>query len=88
MTVQKFDRGCPDTQTPTQNFKSRFRIFSSQEIGSSLVLLKMIFEALQSELFIKFHLLGSKIKKYGIQPNYNEQTILFWREDLENTFRY
>ena len=45
-------------------FKNRFSIFSSQEIGSSLVSLEMIFQALYSELFkFKFYSLGSKIKK-------------------------
>ena len=48
---QKFDGGCPPTQTPTQKIKSRFTIFSSQENDPSLVSLKMIFETLQSELF-------------------------------------
>ena len=42
-------RGCfilkvlPPMQTPTQNFKNGFSIFISQEIGSSLVSLKMFF---------------------------------------------
>ena len=36
------------TQTPTQNLKSRFSMFTSQEIGSRLVSLEMIFEAQQS----------------------------------------
>ena len=45
-------------------FKNVFSIFSSQEIGSSLISLGMIFQALHSELFrFKFHSLGSKIKK-------------------------
>ena len=55
---------CPPTPTPTQKFKNVFSIFSSQEIGSSLVSLEMIFRALHSELFrFKFHSLGSKIEK-------------------------
>ena len=52
------------TQTPTQKLKKGFWIFSYQEIGSSLISLEMIFEALQSELFrFKFHILNSKILK-------------------------
>ena len=35
------------TKTPTQKFKNRFSIFSSHEIGSSLVSFEMIFEAVQ-----------------------------------------
>ena len=46
--------GCPPTQTPTQKLKSGFLRLSSQEIGSSLVSLKMIFEALKSEIFIRW----------------------------------
>ena len=50
-------------------FKNVFSIFSSQEIGSSLISLGMIFQALHSELFrFKFHSLGSKIKNPGIKP--------------------
>ena len=49
-------------RNPTQKFKSRFLRFRSQEIGSGLVSLKMIFPALKSELF-KFHTLSSKILK-------------------------
>ena len=37
-----------------QMLKSVFSIFSSQETGSSSVSLKMIFEALQFELFLRF----------------------------------
>ena len=63
----KFARGCPPTQTPTQKLKSGFLKFISQEIGSSLVLLQMIFGALQSELFrLNCHSLSSK--NLGIQP--------------------
>ena len=40
---------CSPTQTPTQKLKNRFSTFSSQEISSKLVSLKMIFEALQSQ---------------------------------------
>ena len=40
---------CPPTQTPTQNLKIWFPTSSSQEIGSGLVSLEMIFQALQSE---------------------------------------
>ena len=70
----KFARGCPPTQTPTQKLKSRFLKFSSQEIGSSLISLQMIFWALPSELFrFKFHSLGSKIQKF---PDFN-LTIYF-----------
>ena len=43
---EKFSRGCPPTQTPTQTIKGGFAAFSSQEIGSSSVSLEMIFEAL------------------------------------------
>ena len=49
--------------------KSEFSLFSSQEIGSSLASLKMIFEALRSELFrFKFNALSSKILKI---PEFN-----------------
>ena len=55
----KVVQGCPPTQTPKQKFKSEFWIFSSNGMGSSLVSLKMIFEALRFELFrFKFHTLG------------------------------
>ena len=40
-----------NVQTPTQKLKSEFLKFSSQKISSSLVSLKMIFAALQSEFF-------------------------------------
>jgi len=54
-------RGYSPTQTPTQKFKIRFSIFSSQEIVSSLVPLEMIFQALQSEVLrFKFRLLSLK----------------------------
>ena len=60
---------CPATQTPTQKLEIGFSMFSSQEIGPSLVSFQMIFEALQSELFrFKFHSLGSKILKI---PEFN-----------------
>ena len=53
------------TQTLTQKLKSLFPMFSSQEIGSSLVLLEMILESLQSGIFrFKFHSLDSKILKF------------------------
>ena len=56
---EKFDRGFPPTQTPTQKLKSGIPMFSPQEIGSSSVSLEMIFQALQSGLFrFKFHFLG------------------------------
>ena len=65
----KFVGQCPPTPTPTQKFKNGFSILSSQEIGSSLVSLEMIFQALHSELFrFKFHSLGSKIEKI---PEFN-----------------
>ena len=55
----------PPTQTPTQKLKSGFLRFSSQEIGSSLPSLEMIFEALHSDLFkFKFHILSSKILEF------------------------
>ena len=58
---EKFVGPCPPTPTPTQKFKNRFSIFSSQEIDPSLVSLEMIFEAPQSELFrFKFDSLSSK----------------------------
>ena len=57
------------TQTPTQNSKIWFPAFSSQEIGSRLVSLEMIFEALQSKLFrLNFQSLSSKILKI---PEFN-----------------
>ena len=40
-----------DAQMPTQKFKNWILRYSSQEIGSSLVPLEMIFEALQSKRF-------------------------------------
>jgi len=50
-------------------WKSGISCFSSQEIGSSLASLEMIFEALQSELFrFKFHSLCWKILKF---PEFN-----------------
>ena len=62
--VEKFARGCPPTQTPTQKLKSVFSTFSSQITGSSSVSLEIIFYALQSELFsVKFYSLSSKILK-------------------------
>ena len=53
-------------------------MFGSQEIGSGLVSLEMIFEALQSELlrFI-FSLLSSKIPKI---PGFNLIMTLIWYE--------
>ena len=61
---EKFAPGCLPTQTPTQKLKSWLLGFSFQEIGSSLISLEMILEALQSELFrFKFHILSSKILK-------------------------
>ena len=54
-------------QIPTQMLKSVFSMFSSKEIGPSLVSFQMIFEALQSELFrFKFDSLGSKTRKSAI----------------------
>ena len=51
------------TQTPTQKFKNQFSMLSYQEIGSSLLLFQIIFEALQSELFrFKFHTLSETLK--------------------------
>ena len=68
----------PPTQTPTQNLKIWFPMSSSQEIGLGLVSLEMIFQALQSELFrFKFHSLGSKIQKNGIQPNNGRRWTIF-----------
>ena len=39
--LQKFVGDCPPTQTPTQKLISGFSIFSSEEIGSSLVSLEI-----------------------------------------------
>ena len=52
--------------------KREFSIFGSQGISAGLAPLKMIFEALQSEIFrSKFYPLGSKMQKNpGIQPIY------------------
>ena len=56
-------------QTPTQMLKIGFSLCSSQEIGSSLVSSRMIFQALRSDLFsFKFHSLRSKILKF---PEFN-----------------
>ena len=49
---------------PTQKLKSWFLGFSSQEIGSTLISLEMIFVGLWSQLFrFKFHILSSKMLK-------------------------
>ena len=59
---EKFVGGYPPTQTPTQKFKSGLSMYDSQEISSGLISLRMIFEALQSELFrLNFYSLSSKI---------------------------
>ena len=56
---------CSPTQPPTQKLKSLFSMLCSQEIDSSLVLLEMILESLQSGIFrFRFHSLGSKILKF------------------------
>ena len=61
---EKFTRWCSPTQTPTQKSKIEFSMFSTQEIGPSLVSFQMIFEAPQSEqLRFKFYSLWSKILK-------------------------
>ena len=53
--MKSFVGGYPPTQTPTQKFKSGLSMYDSQEISSGLISLRMIFEALQSELFrLKF----------------------------------
>ena len=66
---EKFVRGCPPMETPTQKFKNEFSMFGSQEMSSSLVPFPMIFEALQSELLdFKFHSWNSKILKI---PEFN-----------------
>ena len=44
---QKFGRGCPAAQTPTQKFKIGFLMVNSQDIGSGLVSFQMVCEALQ-----------------------------------------
>ena len=62
-------RSGPPTQTPTQKLESKFSMFSCQDNDSSLVSSKMIFGALQFELFrFKIHSLGSKILKF---PEFN-----------------
>ena len=48
------------TTLPTQNLKTVISIFSSQETGSSLVSLTMIFGALQSLFKFKIHSMGLK----------------------------
>ena len=55
-------------------------MLNSQEIGSSLVSFRMIFYALQSELFrFKFYSMSSKIlKNPGIQPTYNRLHMGFY----------
>ena len=45
---QKFAASCSLPKRPRKIFKNGFSIYTSQEIGSSLILLKMIFEAPQS----------------------------------------
>ena len=49
---EKVLSGNAPTQTPTQNIKSVYSVFSSQEMSSSLISFEMIFEALQFELLI------------------------------------
>ena len=81
---EKFARWCPPTQTPTRKFKTGISIFSSQGMGSTLVSLRMIFKALQSELFrLKFHSLSSKIEKF---PEFNLLILDFMEifQKLEN----
>ena len=74
-SYEKFVGECPPTQTPTQMLKSVFSILSSQETGSSSVSSKMIFGALQFELFrFKIHSLGSKILKF---PEFNLLIVAF-----------
>ena len=51
-------------QTPKQKFKTGVWMISSQEMGSSLVSLERISEALRFEIFrLKYHLLSLKIIK-------------------------
>ena len=79
---EKFARWCPPTQTPTRKFKTGISIFSSQGMGSTLVSLRMIFKALQSELFrFKFHSLSSKILKI---PEFS--LLIRWRYNLFGYF--
>ena len=53
-------------------------MFGSQEIGSGLVSLEMIFEALQSELLRFIFFAEFKNPKIpGIQPNHNPNHILY-----------
>ena len=59
--------------------KSVFLMSNSQEIGSSLTLLKMIFEALQSELQVQIQVSFSRFKNPkipGIQPKYMLTNLL------------
>ena len=82
-TCQKFAASCPLTQTPTQIKKHEFLRFSSQEMGSSLVSLVMIFKALQSELFrFKFCTLTLKILKI---PEFN---LVMAKQNVSMTIRY
>ena len=62
--------------------KSVFSMFSSQEIGPSLVSFRMIFEALQSELF-KLYFLGSKMLKI---PEFSLPMCLWFTESLHKFF--
>ena len=56
---EKFARGCPPIQTPTQKLKIGFSMISSKGNDSDLVLIQTIWKALQSELYrIKFYSMG------------------------------
>ena len=68
-------------------------MFSSHEIGSSLVSLEIIFEALRSELFrFKFHLQGSEILKFSefnlhiVYMNYVVTQMIFIKISKSNKF--
>ena len=53
-------------QTPTQMFKIGFSMFISQGIGSALISFRMIFQALESEIFrLHFLSLSSKIPEFN-----------------------
>ena len=58
--------GLSPTQTPTQKLKNGFSVFSSEEIASlKMVLLKMLFHAVQLERFrIKFNSLNKNAYKF------------------------
>ena len=56
------------TQTPTQKCKNGFTIYSSHEIGSSLILFEMIFEALPSSAQVNLIFIP-RVQKYRNSRN-------------------